>query len=262
MEKMDIVTYGETYNRAMQGIEDMLLREGNPMSSFKKNVYPEAFQAYLRRHMETLNAIEAIYQQEENPKLWAEKLADHLVSAAQAEIDAIPKKGKKSEQQINYNMLLAVFVFPAFLETRGDSVEPVTDLIIKKWNKAFRTSVGKASYEKIENGFHKKLCYITTAVCESQGKADDCYELELLRSYRDGYLLSTEDGQALVKEYYNIAPTIVNRINRQDNAEEIYGGIWDSWLSGCVHLIEAGEKEACREKYMDMVYELKERYMA
>ena len=76
MEKMDIVTYGETYNRAMQGIEDMLLREGNPMSSFKKNVYPEAFQAYLRRHMETLNAIEAIYQQEENPKLWAEKLAE------------------------------------------------------------------------------------------------------------------------------------------------------------------------------------------
>ena len=25
--EMDIVTYGETYNRAMQGIEDMLLRE-------------------------------------------------------------------------------------------------------------------------------------------------------------------------------------------------------------------------------------------
>ena len=54
----------------------------------------------------------------------------------------------------------------------------------------------------------------------------------------------------------------MNRINKRDNAEEIYGGIWDSWLSGCVHLIEAGEKEACREKYMDMVYELKERYMA
>ena len=52
-----VYVYQETYNRAMQGIEDMLLREGNPMSSFKKNVYPEAFQAYLRRHMETLNAI-------------------------------------------------------------------------------------------------------------------------------------------------------------------------------------------------------------
>ena len=33
---MDIVAYGETYNRAMQGIEDMLLKEENPMASFKK----------------------------------------------------------------------------------------------------------------------------------------------------------------------------------------------------------------------------------
>lgn len=260
--EMDIVTYGETYNRAMQGIEDMLLREENPMKSFKKDVYPEAFQAYLRRHLETLNAIEAIYQQEEKPELWAEKLADHLVGAAQAEIDAVPKKGKKSELQINYNMVLAIYVFPAFLEQKGDAAEPVTDMIIEKWNKAFRTSVGKADFAKIESGFHKKLCYITTAVCESQGKPDDCYELELLRSYRDGYLLSTEDGKELVDEYYNIAPTIVNRIGRQENADQIYGEIWDCWLADCVRLIEEGRKEACRGKYMDMVYELKERYMA
>lgn len=260
--EMDIVTYGETYNRAMQGIEDMLIREENPMKFFKKNVYPEAFQAYLRRHLGTLEAIEAIYQQEKQPELWAEKLADHLVETAKAELEAIPKKGKRSEQQINYNMVLAVFVFPAFLEQKGVSAEPVTDLIVKKWNKAFRTSVGKANYEKIESGFHKKFCYITTAVCESQGKPDDCYELELLRSYRDDYLLATDGGEELVKEYYNIAPTIVNRIGRQENSEEIYSEIWDCWLSECIHLIEAGEKEACREKYMDMVYELKERYMA
>ena len=260
--EMDIVTYGETYNRAMQGIEDMLLREENPMKYFKKNVYPEAFQAYLRRHMETLNAIEAVYQQEEHPEEWAEKLANHLVEAAQAELEAITKKGKRSEQQINYNMILAVFVFPAFLEQKGDCAEPVTDVIVKKWNKAFRTSVGKADYAKIESGFHKKYCYITTAVCESQGKPDDCYELELLRSYRDGYLLATDEGKELVKEYYNIAPTIVNRIGRQENPEAIYEEIWDSWLLDCVHLIEQGENEACQEKYMDMVYKLKERYMA
>ena len=226
--EMDIVTYGETYNRAMQGIEDMLLREENPMKYFKKNVYPEAFQAYLRRHKETLNAIEAVYQQEEHPEEWAEKLANHLVEAAQAELEAITKKGKRSEQQINYNMILAVFVFPAFLEQKGDCAEPVTDVIVKKWNKAFRTSVGKADYAKIESGFHKKYCYITTAVCESQGKPDDCYELELLRSYRDGYLLATDEGKELVKEYYNIAPTIVNRIGRQENPEAIYEEIWDS----------------------------------
>ena len=259
---MDLVAYGESYNQAMQGIEDMLLQEENPMASFKKNVYPEAFQAYLRRHMDTIQAIEAVYQQEENPAAWTEKLAERLVTAAQTELENIPKKGKRSEQQINYNMLLAIYVFPAILEMKGQSADPLTDAIIEKWNTTFRTAVGKADYEKIESGFHRKFCYITTAACESQGKTDDCYELELLRSYRDEYLMNTEDGEALVKEYYNIAPTIVNRIGRQENKAEIYAGIWDTYLADCIHLIEEKENEACQKRYMDMVYDLKQKYMA
>ncbi len=259
---MDIVAYGETYNRAMQGIEDMLLKEENPMASFKKSVYPGAFQTYVSRHLETLRAIEAIYQEEKEPEVFIDKLSDRLVSAAQAELDGIAKKGKRNEQQINYNMLLAVFVFPAMLEQKGDASEPLTDAIIEKWNATFKTSVGKADYAQIEAGFHRKFCYITTAVCESQGKPDNCYELELLRDYRDQYLLSTEEGEALVKEYYNIAPTIVTRIGRQENSHEIYCGIWENYLSECIHLIEEGKKEDCCKKYMDMVCELKGRYMA
>ena len=35
---MDLVAYGESYNQAMQGIEDMLLKEDNPMKTFKRDV--------------------------------------------------------------------------------------------------------------------------------------------------------------------------------------------------------------------------------
>lgn len=259
---MDVVVYGEYYNRAMQGIEDMLFQAGSPLSSFKKDKYPEAFQAYLRKNLEVIDAIEQVYQMEENPQEWLEKLADHLVSVTEQELDRIPKKSKRNEKLIDFNMTLAVFVFPAILEKKGESAEPFTDLLVEKWNAAFKTSVGKASYEKIENGFHKKWCYITTAVCESQGKPDDCYELQLLRDYRDHYLLLTEEGEALVKEYYNIAPTIVNRIRHSEDSQKIYAEIWNSYLSPCVRMIEEGEQEACKERYMDMVYELKGRYMA
>ena len=62
---MDIVAYGEYYNKAMQGITDMLLEAGNPLASFKKDRYPEAFQAYLRKHLEVLDAVEQVYQAEE-----------------------------------------------------------------------------------------------------------------------------------------------------------------------------------------------------
>ena len=264
---MDIVAYGEYYNKAMQGITDMLLEAGNPLASFKKDRYPEAFQAYLRKHLEVLDAVEQVYQAEEEKNegeggKWLEKLADRLVDVAGAELERSPKKGQRNEQLINYNMILAVFLFPAVLEQKHPSAEPLTDLLVEKWNTAFKTSVGKASYEKIESGCHRKYCYITTAVCESQGKADDCYELELLRAYRDGYLLSTKDGADLVKEYYNIAPTIVNRIRRTGEAGKVYAEIWEQYLSPCVRLIEEGKPEACRERYMAMVYDLKGRYMA
>ena len=96
------------------------------------------------------------------------------------------------------------------------------------------------------------FCYITTAVCESLNKPDDCYELTTLRKYRDEYLLSTESGREIVEEYYNIAPTIVKRIGRQDDAGEIYRGIWDEYLSPCIHLIEKGRKEECKDRYSEI----------
>lgn len=260
---MDVVAFGEYYNKAMRGLEDMVLEADNPLSSFKKTLYPDAFQAYLRKHIDVMDAIEEVYQDEEHGgEEWLTRLADHLVNAAEQELERIPKKGKRSEQLVNYNMTLAVYTFPALLEKKQSFAEPLTDLIVEKWNSTFKASIGKASYEKIESGFHKKYCYITTAVCESQGKADDCYELELLRSYRDQYLLSTPEGTALVKEYYNIAPTIVNRIGRSGEADKVYTEIWDNYLVPCVRLIEQGEHEACKRQYMDMVYELKGRYMA
>lgn len=47
-------------------------------------------------------------------------------------------------------------------------------------------------YETLAGGFRKKkflgLCFITTAVCEAEGKPDDCAELTAFRAFRDGYL--------------------------------------------------------------------------
>ena len=65
-----------------------------------------------------------------------------------------------------------------------------------------------------------------------------------------------------MKEYYNIAPTIVTRINRLEQAAQVYEGIWQNYLSPCIRLIEEGRLDACQEQYMAMVYELKGRYMA
>ncbi|KMZ54633.1 cell wall-associated protease [Dorea sp. D27] len=82
-----------------------------------------------------------------------------------------------------------------------------------------------------------------------------------LRAYRDEYLMSTEDGRALVDEYYDIAPGIVQIINMQKDADEIYEELYKNCLAPCISCIEAGEEEQCRELYTRMVRGLQKKYL-
>lgn len=105
------------------------------------------------------------------------------------------------------------------------------------------------------------VCFITTAVCGSFGKPDDCYELTMFRQFRDTWLRKQEDGEALIKEYYAIAPRIVSSINLLDNAKEIYRSIWTDYLKPCLMDLESDNKVSCKKRYIQMVMDLKEKYL-
>ena len=49
-------------------------------------------------------------------------------------------------------------------------------------------------------GGKHKGCFLTTAVCEYLGKADDCEELTTLRDYRDQWLAKQPGGVELIEE--------------------------------------------------------------
>lgn len=111
-------------------------------------------------------------------------------------------------------------------------------------------------YEQYKDQFNKG-CFITTATCSALNKPDDCYELATFRRFRDTWLLRQDDGSALIKEYYRIAPLIVAGINRLPNSEEIYRSIWKEWLASCLTLIEQNKNEDCKIQYIEMVTSLK-----
>jgi hypothetical protein len=55
-------------------------------------------------------------------------------------------------------------------------------------------------------------CFITTACCETLGLDDDCFELAVLRRYRDQVLAKRPGGKADIARYYELAPLILTRI--------------------------------------------------
>lgn len=127
--------------------------------------------------------------------------------------------------------------------------------------------IGKEAYEtckKVENNNNRNRnsgCFITTAVCYSFGKNDDCYELNLFRDYRDNWLIHQPDGMNLIKKYYDIAPVIVSAINDCSDSKSIYFKIWNDFLYPCILFIEKNRFEECKNLYILMVKKLEEKYL-
>lgn len=259
--EVDMVAYGENYNRALMGLEDMIRTCYNPMKDFKKDRYEGSFEAYYSAHRSLYEAMEYVYRSEEDKEGWLLKMADRLIQSAKADMKTLKTRNQRSQRMQDLNFLVSIYVIPSVLKYPSAMAEPFADCLLRQWNQEFRVTLGKAHFDDIDNGFHRKLCYVTTAVCENLGKGPDCYELNLLKDYRDHYLDKTPEGHALVEEYYDIAPTIVKRVEKQPDRDRIYRELYDRYLIHCIHDIEAQRMEECKALYYEMVAELKSRYM-
>ncbi|OQA17213.1 MAG: hypothetical protein BWY64_02197 [bacterium ADurb.Bin363] len=102
-------------------------------------------------------------------------------------------------------------------------------------------------------GHKKDGCFITAATCLSLGKSDKCYELERLRNFRDTWLRKQKDGERLIREYYRVAPLIVNTINTRTDKDKIYKDIWDNYISLCLDLIEQEKFAEAKYLYIKLV---------
>ena len=142
----------------------------------------------------------------------------------------------------------------------------VIDLCYKFADAILNEAQGKPNQAKKPQKTEKKPenksgCFVTTAVCGSFGKPDNCYELETFRSFRDNWLKKQSDGTALIDEYYDVAPRIVAVIDKLNNEKAIYTNIWETYLRPCLKMIEAKDYQGCKETYVAMVNALKKEYI-
>ena len=249
------------YTIAFAGMPALLDENERVMEDFTFERYPNAFQRYCDKNKETLKAVEDGYRQVIDKEQFLINMAEELASTAEKMIEKEEKKSAKEKRATNLNMCLVIYTIPAVLELNKESSALFSEKILAAWKAHFpKTSLKASTFKQINAGFKRKFCYITTAVCKTFGKPDDCYELTLLRNYRDQYLMQQENGEEIVYEYYDLAPTIVKHIDQRKDSGEIYRSIWDTYLVPCLSLIEKGENEECRDLYIAMVRDMQKKY--
>ncbi|MDO5556915.1 MAG: hypothetical protein Q4G05_01540 [Clostridia bacterium] len=100
-------------------------------------------------------------------------------------------------------------------------------------------------------------CYLTSACMKYfQEKFDDnCYELTVLRWFRNNFV-SKED----IEHYYEVAPIIVETINKEENSGIVYDYIYDNIVDYCVKQIEQGNYDAAYSRYKNSVLALEQQF--
>lgn len=100
-------------------------------------------------------------------------------------------------------------------------------------------------------------CYLTSACMKyfQENFDDNCYELTLLRWFRDNFV-SKED----IEHYYEIAPIIVETINKEEQSGIIYDYIYANVVNYCVQQIERGNYDKAYNRYKNSVLTLEEQF--
>jgi hypothetical protein len=249
-------------------IADMLSEAERKNKEFKRDTYEESFHTYLDDNASVwsqLNAIGELPQEVQDEERSA--VADCLVHRAEELLASVKSRSKRETLQLNLNLYMVSYFLPALVAYqrrsggREEDMKKLTGAICDAWSLAFKNHIQTADFESIQSGFKQKLCFVTTAVCRGLHQPADCRELVMMKQYRDTYLLRQPDGERLIHEYYDIAPTIVKRIEKEASPEEKYLYLWNHYIRQCVALLDDNRQEQCREVYEGMMNELKEEYM-
>lgn len=250
----------------INAMADLLDQESRWVNEFRKETYERSFETYLDENNAVWESLRRLFLSDADIEAVSSEVAEVVSAKAQRLIEEQKNRARKENKQLNINMYMVSYFFPAVISCQSYAKEGngtlMAKIICEKWHEVFpKYQIQYADYYTIQSGFKQRLCYITTAVCESLNKGRDCEELQLLKRYRDEYLAGTKEGKSLITEYYNIAPTIVKRMEREADRDEKYRYLWDHYIRDCISMVRAERFEECRNTYVQMMEELKTKYL-
>lgn len=140
----------------------------------------------------------------------------------------------------------------------SDPSKPNHERLTIKTNEDGTFSYSYHNGDKSEKSSGTGNCFLTSACikCFQEAFDDGCYELTVLRWFRDNFV-SEED----IKQYYQYAPEIVAMIDTDNNANVIYDYIYDTIVADCVEAIENGDYNFAYERYKKGFLSLKKGFL-
>lgn len=127
----------------------------------------------------------------------------------------------------------------------------------KKW--IYDTETANAI--KAADEYTKPSCFITTAIVDILGFADDCEALEILRWFREDVLQVLPEYRDILMKYDTVGPILASSLAHDENRVSIARTLYKVFIKGCVNYIQIGDFDRAIVLYKDMVESLINKYM-
>ena len=127
------------------------------MYRIKKKVYKERMVQFREKNGEILAEMLGFVEQAQDQKTAAAQVAGALAAAVEGRF---AKRGKISGRtQMDINLFMIYYVFPAILMTQSECAVPLADAIRDEWRGRFRDSaqLSYGTFEEISSTFQEKI---------------------------------------------------------------------------------------------------------
>lgn len=127
------------------------------LSRIKKKIYGERMAYFRQKNESTLTEMIRFVEQAQEQQDAAAQVAKALADAVEARF---AKRGKISgSSQMDINLMMIYYVFPAILLTESACAVPLADAIRDEWRRRFRDSeqLDYTTYEELSNTFQEKI---------------------------------------------------------------------------------------------------------
>lgn len=127
------------------------------MHHIKKKVYKERMEIFQTKNAGTLGEMTGFVENAQEKQAAAAQVAAALADAVE---NRFAKRGKISgRSQMDINLYMIYFVFPAILMTKSEYAEAVADAVRDEWRRRFRDSaqIDYTTFEDICGTFQEKI---------------------------------------------------------------------------------------------------------
>lgn len=127
------------------------------LDRIKKKVYRERMESFRKKNAQLLSEMVRFVEQAEKQHEAAAEVAKTLADAAEARFAGRRKISGRTQMDINLFMIY--YVFPAILLTDSECAGLLADAIRNEWRVRFRDSaqLEYTTYEEISNTFQEKI---------------------------------------------------------------------------------------------------------